>query len=85
MLVVAMCVRAKSLSHVRLCDSMDCSPPGFSVRGILQAGILEWIATSFSRESSCPRDRTLISCIFSLAGGFFTTRATWEAPVVAVA
>ena len=37
-----------------LCDPMDCSPPGFSVRGILQAGILEWVAMPSSRGSSNP-------------------------------
>ena len=36
------------------CDPMDCSPPGFSVHGILQERILQWIAISFSRESSHP-------------------------------
>ena len=35
-------VKVKSLSHVPLCDSMDCSPPGSSVHGILQARVLEW-------------------------------------------
>ena len=49
---------------------MHCSLPGFSVHRISQASILEWVAISFSRGSSRPRDRTLISCI---AGGFFTT------------
>jgi len=49
---------------------MDCSPPGSSVHGISQARILEWIAISFSRGSSRPRDQTCISC---LAGRFFTT------------
>ena len=44
-----------------LCDSLDCSPPGSTVRGILQARILEWIAISFSRGSSWPRDQTRIS------------------------
>ena len=39
-----------------LCDPMNCSPPGSSVRGILQAGILEWVAVFFSRGSSQPRD-----------------------------
>ena len=39
-----------------LCHPMDCSPPGFSVHGILQARILEWVAISFSRGSSRPRD-----------------------------
>ena len=41
-----------------LCDPMDCSLPGSSVHGILQARILEWVAISFSRGSSRPRDRT---------------------------
>ena len=39
-----------------LCDAMDCSPPGSSVHGILQARILEWSAISFSRGSSQPRE-----------------------------
>ena len=38
------------------CNPMDCSPPGFSVHGILQARILEWVAIPFSRGSSQPRD-----------------------------
>ena len=46
-----------------LCNPMDCSPPGSSVHGISQAGILEWIAISFSRGFFRPRDRTCISCI----------------------
>ena len=44
-----------SLSHVRLCNPMDCSPPGSSVHGILQAGILEWVAIYYSRRSSNSR------------------------------
>ena len=52
-----------------LCDPMDCSPPGSSVHGISQARILEWVAISFSRGSSWPRDR---SHVFALSGGFFT-------------
>ena len=39
-----------------LCDPMDCSLPGFSVLGIFQARILEWVAISFSRGSSQPKD-----------------------------
>ena len=39
-----------------LCDTMDCSPSGSSVHGILQARILEWVAVPFSRGSSQPRD-----------------------------
>ena len=45
-----------------LCDPVDCSPPGSSVHGILQARILEWVAISFSREFSQPRDGTWVSC-----------------------
>ena len=46
------------------CDSMDCSLPGFPVRGISQARILEWTAISFSRKDlSRPRNQTCISCI----------------------
>ena len=42
---------------------MDCSPPGSSVHGILQARILKWVALSSSRGSSQPRDWTCVSCI----------------------
>ena len=48
-------------SCLTLCDPVDCSPPGSSVHGILQARILEWVAISFSRGSSRPRDRTQVS------------------------
>ena len=70
------CMQVKSLSRVRLCDPMDCSPPGSSVHGILQARILEWVAISFSRGSSRPRDQTQISHI---AGRRFNLWATREA------
>ena len=47
------------LSCVRLfCDPVNCSPPGASVHRIPQAGILKWVAISFSRTPSQPRDRT---------------------------
>ena len=45
------------------CDPMDCSPPGSSIHGILQARILEWVAISFCRGSSQPNDQTRVSCI----------------------
>ena len=54
---------------------MDCGSPGSSVHGILQARILEWLAISFSRGSSWPRDQTQVSC---LAGKSFTIWATKE-------
>ena len=46
-----------------LCDPVDCSPLGSSAHGILQARVLEWVAISFSRGSSPPRDRTQVSRI----------------------
>ena len=54
---------------------MDCSPPGFSVHRISQARILEWVAMSFSRGSSQPRDRICISCI---SRGILYHWATWK-------
>ena len=66
-------------------DPMDYSLPVSSVHEILQARILEWVATPSSRGSSRPRDRTCVSirtCVSmspALAGGFFTISATWEA------
>ena len=63
-------------SRVRLCDPMDCSPPGSLVHGIFQAWILEWVAVSFSRGSSWPRDQTWVSCAI---GRHFTVWATREA------
>ena len=61
---------------------MDCSLPGSSVCGIFQARILEWVAISFSRASSRPRDRTWVSCI---VGRHFTIWATREAPFMGIA
>ena len=58
-----------SKSCLTLCDPMDCNLPGSSVHCILQARILQWVAISFFRGSSQPRDWTWFSCI---AGRFFT-------------
>ena len=65
-----------------ICNPMDCGSPGSSAHGILQAGILEWVAFPFSKVSSQPRDQTCISCI---AGRFFTSWATREAPLLSSA
>ena len=55
-----MCIHAQSCPV--LCDPMDCSPPGSSVHGLLQARIPEWAAMPSSRGSSQPRDQTQVSC-----------------------
>ena len=51
-----------------LCDPIDCNPPGFSVHGVFQAQILEWVAVPSSKRSSQPRDRTRVlkSCSFTI-------------------
>ena len=74
---ILLCLLVAQL-YLTLCDPMDCSPPGSSVHGILQARILECVAIPFTRGSSWPRDWTLVSCI---AGRFFTIWATREAHI----
>ena len=58
------CMHAQS--YLTLCDPMNCSPPGSSVHGILQARILEWVAIPLSGVSSWPRDQTHIWQVDSL-------------------
>ena len=71
---VCVCVCVQLLQQCPTpCNLMDCSPPGSSVHGILQARILEWVAISFSRGSSQPRDQTQVSCVSYSASIFFTT------------
>ena len=73
------CHKVKESEVVQSCptvwDPMNCSLPGFSVHGIFQARVLEWVAISFSRGSSWPRDQTQVSCT---VGRRFTLRATRE-------
>ena len=74
------CVRAFSVTSVWLFATpwtVACRTP---VHGILQARMLEWVAMPSSRGSSRPRDQTHISTSPALAGRFFTTSTTWEAP-----
>ena len=73
--VVVVIVVLVSQSCPTLGDPMDCSLPGSSVHGILQASILEWAAIPFSRGSSRLRDRTQVS---PSAVRFFTIQATRE-------
>ena len=74
------CLKVKSESEVAqswptLCDPTDYSLPGSTIHGIFQARILEWVAISFSKRSSWPRDWTRVSCII---GRRFTVWATRE-------
>ena len=61
-------VKVKVKSCLTLCDPVDCSLPGSSIHGILQARILEWVSISFSRGSSPLRDRTQV---FRIGGRHF--------------
>ena len=74
-----MCVNVQSLSRVRLCDPMDCSPSVSSVHEIFQTRILEWVATSSSRGSSSLKDGTCVSCISCIGRLIVYHYATWEA------
>ena len=69
------CRKWKWSLSVRLCDPIDSSLPCSSIHGIFQARVLEWVAISFSRGSSQPRDRTQVSHI---VGRCFTVWATRE-------
>ena len=61
-----------------LCDPMDCNLPGSSVHGILQASILEWVATPPPGDLPDPGIEPMSLMSRALAGGFITTSATWE-------
>ena len=73
--------RTMNKFHGSMKLTQDCSLSGSSVHGTFQARVLEWIAISFYRVSSRPRNRTLVSCI---AGRRFTVWATREALIVIV-
>ena len=65
-----------------LWDSMDCNPPGSSVPGIVQARILEWVATSSSRGSSQPRDQTHVSWTSCIGRQILYHCTTWEVHII---
>ena len=79
-----LCICAKSLqSCPNLCNPMDCSPPVFSIHGILQAGILDWVSPPprvFLTQGSKPH----LLCLPALKSRFFTSSAIWEALILHV-
>ena len=73
------------MDTITICDPVDCSLPGSSVHEILQARILEWVAISFSRGSSRPRDRTRVFCIGVRRFNLWATRevnSTEDGPIL---
>ena len=77
------CLNSGSVAQWRptLCNPVDCSLPGFSVRWIFQARILEWVVISSSRGSSQPRERSCISCVSCIGRQILYHRTTWEVHV----
>ena len=78
MCLVLCCAKSLQLC-LTLCNPTDCGLPGSFVHGILQARILEWIAVSYSRDLPDAGMEHVSLPSPALAGGFFTTGATWEA------
>ena len=82
LLPLCACGHAQPLqSCLTLCHPLDCSPPGSSIHGILQARILQWVAMPSSRGFSWPKGQTLRISYVSSTGKFFTPGATWDAPL----
>ena len=79
------CMHTKSLqSCPTVCDPLDYSLPGSSVHGILQARILEWVAMPSSRDLPDAGTELVFLMSLVLAGRFFTTSATFEAPCIQI-
>ena len=71
------CLRAQCC--LTLCHPVVCSLLSFSVHGVFQARILEWVAISSSRGSFLPKDWTHLSCVSCIVGRFFIAWAIREA------
>ena len=85
LILLCLCEGSHSVtqSYPTLCNPTDCSPPGPSVHGILQTRILQWVAISYSRGSSQPRDQTTSPVSPTLAGKFFTKKQNKDAILLA--
>ena len=71
-----------SQSCLALCDAVDCSPPSSSVHEILQARILEWVASIPPGALPNPETEPTVSCFSCIAGEFFTTSATFKPKLI---
>ena len=68
-------------SYLTLCNPMDCSLTGYTVHGIFQAKITEWVSISYSRDLPDPEIEPTSLASPALVSRFFNTSATWEAPL----
>ena len=75
-----LCVHAHWIICGSLCDPMKYRPPGSSIHDIFQARVLDWVACSFSRGSSWPRDQTLAFCVSCISRPILYPWATRKAP-----
>ena len=75
------CTRMHAQSCQTLCNPVDYSQPGSSVHEISQARIMEWVAISYSRGLSQPRDLTRVSWVSCLDRWIFYHCTTWEVPI----
>ena len=78
-ILICVCMSSCSFLFETHCDPMNCSPPGSSVHGIFQARIVGWVAISYSKGSSQPRDQTNVSCISCTGRQILQHSATSEA------
>ena len=74
--MTSLAVKSKSDKVAQLCPTL-CDPMDYTVHGILQARILEWVAVPFSRRSSQPGDQTQVSCLL-LQADSLPTEAQWK-------
>ena len=80
---LCVCVRTRSVL-LTLCDLLDCSLSSCSVHGSCQAKILEWVAISFSRGSSGPRNRTCVFRVSCTGRQILYHCGTWETPCISI-
>ena len=80
-IIACVCMKLSCFSRVWLCNPVDCSPPGSSVYGILQARKLEWVAMPCSRGSSWPRNWTCVSYVSCIGRQFLYHQSHLGSPL----
>ena len=81
-ILICVCISSCSVLFETHCDPMNCSPPGSFVHGIFQARIVGWVAITYSKRSSQPRDQTHVSCTSCNGRWILYCCTTWESPIL---